>query len=139
MPLFSEDPSCISPSSSRSKNMAWKVRGDTGRLLPVVSFFLGAALTAAFIFLGATLDVSWRFPELAAWGNGARPTAADEVRDLITASSSSSDAWFSPCFVHMHASSIGHEHTRLLPSHLISGCNANNMVVVSIFSCLWLS
>ncbi|PWZ56457.1 Uncharacterized protein Zm00014a_031608 [Zea mays] len=60
---------------------AWKVvRGDaSGRLLPVISFFLGAALTAAFVFLGATTDVSWRF---AAWGSGARPGAGDEAKSF---------------------------------------------------------
>ena len=99
MPFFSDDPSsCIcspSPSSRSSKSMAaWKVRGDAGRLLPVITFFLGAAVTGAFVFLGATMDMSWRF---AAWGNGARAVAADEVSDdLITAAPS--DAWFSPSF-----------------------------------------
>ena len=73
---------------------AWKLRGDAGRLLPVITFFLGAAVTGAFVFLGATMDMSWRF---AAWGNGARAVAADEVSDdLITAAPS--DAWFSPSF-----------------------------------------
>ena len=77
MPMFSDDPSsCVSPSPpSRSENMDWKVRGDMNRPLPVIAFFLGAALTAAFAFLGATLDVNWRFSEMAVWGNGAR----DEV------------------------------------------------------------
>lgn len=88
MPLFfSDDPSsCVPPSPSRSsKNMAaWKVRADAGRLLPVISFFLGAALTGAFVFLGATTDMSWRF---AAWGNGARAVAGDEVSYLIIAAS----------------------------------------------------
>jgi hypothetical protein len=65
---------------------AWKVRGDAGRLLPVITFFFGAAMTGAFVFLGATMDMSWRF---AAWGNGARAVAGDEVSyDLITAAAS---------------------------------------------------
>ncbi|XP_062196331.1 uncharacterized protein At4g15970-like isoform X2 [Phragmites australis] len=60
--------------------MACRARGDVDKLLPVISFFLGAALTAAFVFLGATLDVNWRLSELAAWGNGAQPAARDEVK-----------------------------------------------------------
>ena len=63
--------------------MDWKVRGGMNRPLPVIAFFLGAALTAAFVFLGATLDVNWRFSEMAVWGNAAR----DEVSDLVTTSS----------------------------------------------------
>ena len=74
MPMFSDDPSsCVSPSPpSRSENMDWKVRGDMNRPLPVIAFFLGAAL-----------DVNWRFSEMAVWGNAAR----DEVSDLVTTSS----------------------------------------------------
>ncbi|KAF8653809.1 hypothetical protein HU200_061930 [Digitaria exilis] len=83
MPVFSDDgsSSCVSPSrpSSRSsKNMDWKVREDRSRPLPIICFFLGAALTAAFVFLGATMDVNWRLSEMAVWGNGAR----EEVGDL---------------------------------------------------------
>ncbi|KAJ1269306.1 hypothetical protein BS78_07G201600 [Paspalum vaginatum] len=81
MPLISDKASCISPScASRSKNKAWKMRGDTDRLLPVISFFLGAALTAAVVFLGATTDANWRLSQLAAWGNGGRPVSRDEVK-----------------------------------------------------------
>ncbi|GJN04135.1 hypothetical protein PR202_ga21657 [Eleusine coracana subsp. coracana] len=61
--------------------MACKARADMGKLLPVISFFLGATLTAAFVFLGATLDVNRRISELASWGNRARPAAIrDEVK-----------------------------------------------------------
>uniref|UniRef100_A0A0E0LX80 Nucleotide-diphospho-sugar transferase domain-containing protein n=2 Tax=Oryza punctata TaxID=4537 RepID=A0A0E0LX80_ORYPU len=79
--LFSDDPSCFSPSSgSSSKNMACKVRGDMGKLLPVISFFLGAALTAAFVI--ATLDVNWRLSALASWNDGAQPAVTDEMKAL---------------------------------------------------------
>ncbi|PAN36351.1 hypothetical protein PAHAL_6G276200 [Panicum hallii] len=87
MPLLSDDPSsCVSPSPpSRSKSMDWKVRGDMNRPLPVIAFFLGAALTAAFVFLGATLDVNWRFSEMAVWGNGARDEGKPyaELADML--------------------------------------------------------
>jgi hypothetical protein len=62
-----------------SKNMTSKVRGDTSKLLPVTSFFLGAALTAAVVFLNATMDVNWRPPALASWGNGAQPAPKPKV------------------------------------------------------------
>ncbi|OEL28063.1 Uncharacterized protein BAE44_0010923 [Dichanthelium oligosanthes] len=86
MPLFSEEPpSCVSPShSSRSKNMAWKVRGgDMNNLLPVIAFFLGAALTAAFVFLGATMDVNWRFSQLAIWGRNEQAKPFAELAELL--------------------------------------------------------
>ena len=56
--------------------MTFKVRGDMSKLLPVTSFFLGAALTAAVVFLNATMDVNWRPSALASWGNGTRPQPA---------------------------------------------------------------
>lgn len=62
--------------------MACKVRGDVSKLLPVISFFLGAALTAAFVFLNATLDVNLRLSALASWGNGAQPAPSDEMKAL---------------------------------------------------------
>ncbi|CAO2202656.1 unnamed protein product [Urochloa humidicola] len=87
MPLFSDDPSsssCISPSPpSRFKKMDWKVRGDMSRSLPVISFFLGAALTAAFVFLGATMDVNRRLSVMAVWGNGARDEVNAELFQLL--------------------------------------------------------
>jgi hypothetical protein len=59
--------------------MDWKARGnDMSRLLPVIAFFLGAALTAAFVFLGTTMDVTWRISHMAVWGNNG---PGDEVSD----------------------------------------------------------
>jgi hypothetical protein len=64
-----------------AKNMACKVRGDMGKLIPVISFFLGAALTAAFVI--ATMDINWRLSALASWNNNDSPPAVtDEVSDL---------------------------------------------------------
>ncbi|TKW11374.1 hypothetical protein SEVIR_6G229200v4 [Setaria viridis] len=87
-PFFSDDPSsCVcSPPPSRpkdKKNMDWKARGGMSRLLPVIAFFLGAALTAAFVFLGATMDVNWRLSEMAVWGNGAGDEANAELSQLL--------------------------------------------------------
>ncbi|KAL6900919.1 hypothetical protein ACP4OV_005595 [Aristida adscensionis] len=61
--------------------MAPKTRGDH---LPILSFFLGAALTAAFVLLGATLDGKWRISELPSWGaapNEVKPFA--ELSQLL--------------------------------------------------------
>ncbi|KAL6646223.1 hypothetical protein ACP70R_017831 [Stipagrostis hirtigluma subsp. patula] len=79
MALFANETPCFSP-SPRSRNMAFKARGGMNKLLPVIAFFLGAALTAAITFLGATLDVNWRISELASWGNVAHPEPSDEVK-----------------------------------------------------------
>ncbi|BAT06385.1 Os08g0530066 [Oryza sativa Japonica Group] len=61
--------------------MACKVRGDMGKLIPVISFFLGAALTAAFVI--ATMDINWRLSALASWNNNDSPPAVtDEMKAL---------------------------------------------------------
>jgi hypothetical protein len=78
MALFSDD-DAYDYQIRNSKNMTSKVRGDTSKLLPVTSFFLGAALTAAVVFLNATMDVNWRPPALASWGNGAQPAPKPKV------------------------------------------------------------
>ncbi|KAI4974793.1 hypothetical protein ZWY2020_048400 [Hordeum vulgare] len=71
------------PCSDRSsKNMTYKVRGDMKKLLPVTTFLLGAALTAALVFLNATLDVNWRPSALASWGNSAQPDPNPKTKAL---------------------------------------------------------
>jgi hypothetical protein len=78
MALFSDDDAAHYQTRS-SKNMTCKARGDMSKLLPLTSFFLGAALTAAVIFLNATMDVNWRPSALASWGNGAQPVPKPKV------------------------------------------------------------
>lgn len=63
--------------------MTYKVRGDMKKLLPVTTFLLGAALTAALVFLNAALDVNWRPSALALWGNGTQPTPNPKVSDPL--------------------------------------------------------
>jgi hypothetical protein len=88
MPIFSDELVWFAfPfSHPRRRKVSSKARGDMSEVLPVISSFIGAALTAAIVFFGATLDVNLRILELAAWGNGGRPVAAirDKVSDLIT-------------------------------------------------------
>jgi hypothetical protein len=88
MPIFSDELVWFAfPfSHQRRRKMPCKARGDMSKVLPVISFFIGAALTAAIVFFGATLDVNLRILELAAWGNGGRPVSAirHEVSHLIT-------------------------------------------------------
>ncbi|KAM0890514.1 hypothetical protein ACQ4PT_027001 [Festuca glaucescens] len=79
MAIFSDD-DAAHYQIRNSKNMTSKVRGDTSKLLPVTSFFLGAALTAAVVFLNATMDVNWRPPALASWGNGAQPAPKPKAK-----------------------------------------------------------
>lgn len=80
MALFSDDETSYYQRSSNKNVMACKVRGDMSKLLPVTSFFIGAALTAALVFFGATLDVNWRPSALTSWGNGARPAPDEKMK-----------------------------------------------------------
>ncbi|KAI4962804.1 hypothetical protein ZWY2020_025311 [Hordeum vulgare] len=81
MALFSDDDASQYQIRS-SKNMTYKVRGDMKKLLPVTTFLLGAALTAALVFLNATLDVNWRPSALASWGNSAQPDPNPKTKAL---------------------------------------------------------
>ncbi|TVU01559.1 hypothetical protein EJB05_52979, partial [Eragrostis curvula] len=83
MPIFSDELLCFSPSLPRRKKMACKARADMAKLLPVISFFLGAALTAALVFFSATMDVNRRISELASWGNGDEVKPFAELAELL--------------------------------------------------------